>query len=83
MDESLIIEIWDTFKDYIPEKNRDAAATQYVDFLVSNDVDAPVLEGLLGYDPHLDEAIGIVLDEYNDEAEQDEEEEDLDDDEDY
>jgi hypothetical protein len=79
MDESLIIEIWDTFKDYIPEKNREAAATQYVDFLVNNDVDAPVLEGLLGYDPHVDEAIGIVLDEYNEDDDLDDEEEDLDD----
>lgn len=81
MDESLIIEIWDAFKDYIPEKTRDVAATQYVDYLVSKDVDVPVLEGLLGYDPHLDEAIGVVLDEHRDEDDDSDydDEEDLDD----
>lgn len=64
MDDTLIIEIWDTFKDYIPEKNRDNAATVFVDFLVSKDVDDVVMESLLGYDSHLDSAIAVVLDEY-------------------
>jgi hypothetical protein len=63
MDESLIIEIWDTFREYIPEKNRETAASQYVDFLVSKDVEAESLEGLLGYDPALDDAIKLILDE--------------------
>ncbi len=63
MDEQLIIELWDTFKDYIPEKNRDTAAAQYVDYLVGKDVDTSELEGVLGYDPHLDTAIEFVLGE--------------------
>ena len=70
MDESLIIEIWDTFREYIPEKNRETAASQYVDFLVSKDVEAESLEGLLGYDPALDDAIKLVLDE-NTESDED------------
>ena len=39
MDESMIIEIWDTFKEYIPEKNKDMAANQYVDFLLGKDIE--------------------------------------------
>jgi len=62
MDESLIIEIWDTFKQYIPEKNKDNAAGQYVDFLLGKDIDAETLEGYLSYDPHLDDAINLVID---------------------
>jgi hypothetical protein len=60
MEESLIMEVWDTFKEYIPEKNKDMAATHYVDYLLGKDVDPSVLEGLTGYDPHLDQAIEMV-----------------------
>lgn len=63
MDEQLIIEVWDTFKDYIPEKSRETAANQYVDFLLGKDVELSELEGVLGYDPHLDDAIDLVLEE--------------------
>lgn len=84
MDEQLIIEIWETFKDYIPEKQREIAANQFVEFLQSRDVEEDVFEGLLGYDPHLDDAVNLVLDEYKeleeeedtDELWDDEEEED-------
>lgn len=62
MDESLIMEVWDIFREYIPDKNKETAANQYVDFLVGKDVDGAALEGLLGYDAHLDEAIRYVLD---------------------
>jgi len=63
MEESRIIEIWDIFKEYIPEKNREVAAGHYVDFLVGKDVETSVLEGLMGYDPHLDTAIELVTGE--------------------
>ena len=59
MEEQLIIEIWDTFRDNIPEKGRETAAAQFVDFLVGKDVEIETLEGLLGYDPHLDSAIEL------------------------
>lgn len=65
MDESLIMEIWDTFREYIPEKNKDTAANQYVDFLLGKDIEVDVLEGFIGYDPHLDDAIRTVVDEAN------------------
>lgn len=67
MEEQLIIEIWDTFRDYIPEKSRETAANQFVDFLVGKDVEISTLEGLLGYDPALDDAIELVLEEHREE----------------
>jgi hypothetical protein len=69
MDESLIIETWDVFKEYISEKNRDTAASHYVDFLLGKDVDTSTLESVMGYDPHLDDAIQLVLGEERDEEE--------------
>jgi hypothetical protein len=63
MEESLIMEVWDTFREYIPEKNKDMAANQYVDFLLGKDVDVTILEGLMGYDNHLDDAIKTVIQE--------------------
>ena len=61
MEESLIMEVWDTFREYIPEKNKDMAANQYVDFLLGKDVEVSTLEGLMGYDTHLDDAIKTVV----------------------
>lgn len=81
MDEQLIIEVWDTFKDYISEKNRETAANQYVDFLLGKDVETSELEGVLGYDPHLDAAIELVLGEKEEEEEDDSDNWDYDEDE--
>lgn len=64
MDDSLIIEIWDTFKEYIPDKSKEIAANQFVDFLVGKDVDLGTLEGLKGYDPYLDDAVELVVEEF-------------------
>ena len=66
MEEDLIIEIWDTFKEYVPEKNRDNAASHFVDFLIGRDVEMSVIESLLGFDTHLDNAIEVILEETND-----------------
>jgi len=82
MDETLIMEMWDTFKEYIPEKNKDMAATQYVDYLIGKDVDSSILEGLVGYDSHLDDAIKQALAEEGGDSD-DLEEEDYYDEEDY
>ena len=82
MEEQLIFEIWDTFRDHIPEKGRGVAAEQFVDFLVDKDVEVETFEGLLGYDPHLDAAVELVLEEFKENGEEeyedygDEEEED-------
>jgi len=61
MEETLIIEIWDTFREYIPEKNKEMAANQFIDFLLGKDVNTSVIEGLSGYDPHLDDAIKTAI----------------------
>ena len=71
MEEQLIIEVWDTFRDYIPEKSREIAASQFVDFLVSKDVEVATFESLMGYDAHLDTAIQATLDEFNEVDEDD------------
>ena len=63
MDENLIITVWDIFREYIPEKNREMAANQYVDFLVGNDISPETLSGFTGYDPHLDDAIKTIVEE--------------------
>lgn len=76
MEEQLIIDVWDTFKDYIPEKNRETAASHYVDFLVGQDVELSVLESVMGYDANLDSAIELIVEEYKDE-------DDIDEDDDY
>jgi len=65
MEEDLIIEIWDTFKEYVPEKTRDNAAAHFIDFLIGRDVEMSVIESLSGVDPHLDNAIETVMDEEN------------------
>jgi len=82
MEEQLIIEIWDLFKEYIPGKNMDTAANHFVDFLVDKDVTTATLESLQGLDNHLDEAIKALLREEAgyDEAEEDD---DYSEDEDY
>jgi hypothetical protein len=84
MEEQLIIEIWDTFRDYIPEKSRETASNQFLDFLVGKDVEVATLESLMGYDPHLDSAIELVLADFRDEDDDvDTFESDGDDEEDY
>ena len=69
MEESLIIEVWDIFKEYINDKNRETAADHYVDFLVGKDVSTSTLESITGYDPALDRAIELVLEERMEEEE--------------
>jgi hypothetical protein len=71
MEEHLIMTVWDMFREYIPEKNREMAANQYVDFLLGNDVSVDTLNSYTGYDPHLDEAIKAVTEEESDEGEDD------------
>lgn len=83
MDESLIMEIWDTFKEYIPEKHRDTAANHYVDYLLGKDIEVDILESFIGYDSHLDDAIRAVVEEEKVWEEEEEDDLDYNDDEDY
>jgi hypothetical protein len=72
MEEDQIIEIWDIFKEYISDKNKDIAANHFIDFLVGKDVRSSVLESIVGLDPHLDDAIKLVLDDPDDIEDEDE-----------
>lgn len=83
MEESHIIEIWDTFKEYISDKNKDMAANQYVDYLIGRDVELSVLENVMGFDTHLDDAIKTVLDEHKEWDEEEDSEDYWDEEEDY
>lgn len=78
MEEDHIVEIWDIFKEYIPEKNKETAANHFVDFLVGKDVSIRTLESITGFDPHLDDAIKLVLDDESEESDEDFDEEDYD-----
>ena len=79
MEEDLIIEVWDTFREYVSDKNKEVAANQYIDFLIGKDVELSVLQSLMGYDTYLDNAIQLVVDENkDDEDEIDEEDYDYD-----
>ena len=71
MEEHLIMTVWDMFREYIPEKNREMAANQYVDFLLGNDISVDTLNSYTGYDPHLDDAIKAVTEEESNEDEDD------------
>jgi hypothetical protein len=72
MEEDLIIEIWDVFKEYIADKNKDTAANHFVDFLLGKDVETSVLKALVGYDSALDDAIELVTNEDDEESDSDE-----------
>lgn len=74
MEEDVIIEIWDVFKEYISDKNKETAANHFVDMLIGKDVDISVLKGLVGYDPFLDDAIELAT--QDEEAEEDDYDED-------
>jgi hypothetical protein len=73
MEEDLIIEVWDVFREYISDKNKEVAANQYVDFLLGKDVELSTLEGLMGYDTHLDNAIELIINEEREESEESDE----------
>jgi hypothetical protein len=74
MEEDLIIEVWDTFREYVSDKNKEVAANQYIDFLIGKDVELSVLQSLMGYDTYLDNAIQLVVDENKDDEDEIDEE---------
>jgi hypothetical protein len=83
MDESLIMEIWDMFREYIPDKNKEMAANQFVDYLLGKDFKPSELEEFIGYDPYLDSAIKVVIDEESEYENHEDDDYRYDEDEDY
>jgi hypothetical protein len=82
MEEDLIIEVWDVFKEYISDKNKETAANHFVDFLLGKDVDTATLKALVGYDTYLDDAIDIIVSGEEESAEDEEDDWSYDEDED-
>ena len=78
MKEELIADIWNVVVEHIPEKTRSDVAFDFVNTLLDYGIKDSVLEGLLGVDPYLDEAINYAIDgqeieeeyeDYNDDEE--------------
>lgn len=71
MEDTEIMDIWDLFLEHIPEKHRDVAASQYVEYLLNHDVEIDTLDALVGNDEYLDNAIEEAIEEasYNDDDE--------------
>jgi len=62
MNESLVADIWTLLVEHIPEKYRNDAASEYINTLLDHGIKEGVLNGLLGIDPYLDEAITYAID---------------------
>lgn len=71
MKEDLVADIWNTFIEHVPEKAKKDVAFDFVNVLLDNGVKETVLEGLLGVDPYLDDAIEYAIDGNEVEEEED------------
>ncbi len=65
-DSTQITELWELFQGSIQPKDRASIARDYIDWLLANDVPQETIEAIAGYDPHLDDAITVALED-NDE----------------
>ena len=71
MTEDLIVDIWNSLKEYFDKKQIDTAASRFVDTLVDNGVDDSILRSAIGGDEYLDEAIEYYFDEFEEEEAED------------
>ena len=64
MNEEHITEVWNTLKEYIPAKDKQEAANQYITLLSDDlNVSQHVLNEMQDVDEHLDVAISSLEDE--------------------
>jgi len=63
MNEDLIADLWATFVDHIPEKQRKDTAYEFINTLLDYGVKETVIEGLIGIDPWLDGAVEYAIDD--------------------
>lgn len=63
LNEQQIGDIWVLFFDYIDKKQIEAVAERYVDLLADFGTTDRVMQGSMGVDPLLDQAIEYYLDE--------------------
>jgi hypothetical protein len=62
MKEDLIADLWNVVIEHIPEKSRKDVASDFVNTLLDHGVKDSVVEGMLGIDPYLDDAIEYAID---------------------
>lgn len=68
MDESQIVDIWATFKEYIEKKNLETAAERYVDLCADFGMSDETLIAAVGSCAYLDQAINYYLETDSDGA---------------
>lgn len=57
MSPELVLEIWESFKDYIPVKERFAVCYRYIEILEDNGVNLEDLSSVQGEDKYIDKII--------------------------
>lgn len=62
MKDDLIADLWTLVVEHIPEKQRKDVAADFVNTLLDYGIKESVLEGLMGVDPYLDQAIEYSID---------------------
>ncbi len=62
MDEHQIADMWSLFREYVDNKNLEAVATKFIDLLADLGITEEELQGSLGVDNYLDNAINYFLD---------------------
>ena len=70
MNTEFLADLWSTIVDYVPENKRKDLAYNYVNLLTDFDVPASTIEGMMGIDSHLDNAIEYAVDQ-NEESDYD------------
>lgn len=60
-----MLDVWSVFRDYLPAKVRENAATDYLKFMADKGVDAAVFGEIRGEDPILDKVADLVLEDEN------------------
>lgn len=66
MDEHVIVDLWNLFLEYIPERSRNSAANEYIEVLLENGVKEDTLLDLTGIDKYLNAAILYTIAEDED-----------------
>ncbi len=62
MKEDLIADLWNVIVEHLPEKSKNAVASDFVNTLLDYGIKDSTIESLLGVDPYLDQAIEYAID---------------------
>lgn len=72
MNENMIADVWNLFKDFLDKKSIDLVAEKYIDLLADYGIDDLVFKEVKDVDQHLDDAISYYLGDMFDEDTDDE-----------